>query len=174
MVRCGRLLPMATTVHRSICMGWLYSMGVSRLNLPSLLRVRGSKGINAMGYVDTNRGYVVLEHLSEHWEMNLRQLMLFLKGSAQVQSDVTLCPLAWVWDLLGSWSKCLGTWEKELIRDRKVTTSYILQRNVEAMSQRVGEAKGVLQMSNRNAISKTRRLPKGWKHGMSNATMKLG
>ena len=42
------------------------------------------------------------------------------------------------------------------------------------MSQRVGEAKGVLQMSNRNAISKTRRLPKGQRHGMSNARMKSG
>ena len=42
------------------------------------------------------------------------------------------------------------------------------------MSWRVGEAEGVLQMSNWNAISKTRRLPKGQRHGMSNARMKLG
>ena len=42
------------------------------------------------------------------------------------------------------------------------------------MSQRVREAEGVLQMSNWNAISKSRRLLKGWRHGMSNARMKLG
>ena len=42
------------------------------------------------------------------------------------------------------------------------------------MNWKVGEAEGVLRMSNQNAISKTRSLPKGWRHGMSNARMKLG
>ena len=57
---------------------------------------------------------------------------------------------------------------------REVTTSYILQRNVEAMNWRVGEAEGVLQMSNQSVISKTRRLPKGQRNRMSNARMKSG
>ena len=69
------------------------SSALSRPALPGLLRVRGSKGMSAMGYVDTNRGYIVLEHFSEHWEMSLRQLALFAKGSAWVWLDVTLCPL---------------------------------------------------------------------------------
>ena len=42
------------------------------------------------------------------------------------------------------------------------------------MSRRVREAEGVLQMSNRNAISKTRRLLKGQRHRISNARMKSG
>ena len=37
------------------------------------------------------------------------------------------------------------------------------------MNWKVGEAKGVLQMSNQSAISKTRRLLKGQKNRMSNA-----
>ena len=42
------------------------------------------------------------------------------------------------------------------------------------MNQRVREAEGVLQMSNQSVISKTRRSPKGWRNGMSNARMKSG
>ena len=42
------------------------------------------------------------------------------------------------------------------------------------MNWKVGEAKGVLQMSNQSAISKTRRLLKGQRNRMSNARMKLG
>ena len=76
-------------------------------------------------------------------------------------------------------TRAQGGWRSILVyiqteAKQRVTTSYILQRNVEAMSWKVGEAKGVLQMSNLNAISKTRRLLKGWRHGMSNARMILG
>ena len=42
------------------------------------------------------------------------------------------------------------------------------------MNQKVREAEGVLWMSNQSAISKTKRLPKGWRHEMSNARMKSG
>ena len=45
------------------------STGMSRLALLSLLRVRGSKRLVPMGYLNTNRGYIVLQCLSKHWEL---------------------------------------------------------------------------------------------------------
>ena len=58
-----------------------------------VLRVRGSKRLVGMGYLDTNRGYIALQCLSKHWELCPRHLALFPKSSAQVWLDMTLHPL---------------------------------------------------------------------------------
>ena len=42
------------------------------------------------------------------------------------------------------------------------------------MNWKAGEAEEVLWMSNQSAISKTKRLLKGWRNRMSNARMKSG